>query len=248
MEGNVKPLKCIIHLGDDTKEDITCFNDTSWDKIKSCDERRRSLFSSSKYFSISLPNDYTEDMRYHMSCYRKFTAVKSSNDSHITDDICEVPLLRSNITRKIETTNTGIFSEKCLFCLGERKRKKGQFKYEMLGACLTEETGESIRKAAETMSDQEMLVKIAGIELKVKGVKYHHSCKRDYFHRAEGISKTKTANTPSESRSSHSVAFEEVKQYVLTNLVEREGAVLLTTIHKNYLKHLPESNYASTRF
>ena len=90
-----------------------------------------------------------------------------------------------------------------------------------------------------------MLVKIAGIQLKTKGVKYHHSCKREYLHKAQRVSQSDNQGDKSERTLSHNNAFQKVKQHIQTNFIDKQGVELLSTIHKLYIDVLNDSTYAS---
>ena len=50
-------------------------------------------------------------------------------------------------------------------------------KFEFLGSCETKEAAESIQNAARILVDEQILAKIAGVDLIAKEAKYHHSCK-----------------------------------------------------------------------
>ena len=85
---------------------------------------------------------------------------------------------------------------------------------------MTESTGESIRDAAEILNDREMLVRIAGIDLKTKGVKYHHSCKREYLNNANRASKLNSEVMISDKSALHLEAFNTLKNYIQKNLID----------------------------
>lgn len=67
-----------------------------------------------------------------------------------------------------------------------------------------------------------------------KAIKYHHSCRRAYIHKAESES------TPEQHTSTimHQNAFVIMKKYLVENLIEAEGAELLTSLHAIYLESL----------
>ena len=87
-------MKCILHLGDEVDEEIKGFDVDSWEKVISCNERRHSLYKTSKYFEIKLPGCYDATSGFHLSCYKNFTAVKMNQDSPRQTNTPEVQLLR----------------------------------------------------------------------------------------------------------------------------------------------------------
>ena len=68
---------------------------------------------------------YIDDIHgFHMSCYRKFTALsktrrKNNNDSCNKDDR-PTRITRSNLTSPAISSRMGIFPKVCLFCNKER--------------------------------------------------------------------------------------------------------------------------------
>ena len=75
-------------------------------------------------------------------------------------------------------------------------------------------------------------------------VKYHHSCKRSYLHKAQ--KESTTALQVDTEASGHDLAFNVLKGYITETLIEAEGAELLTSLHSKYMDNLSEeSTYAA---
>ena len=77
-----------------------------------------------------LPSDIDDIHGFHMSCYRKFTALSKTQRQN-NNDICnqhEEPtrIMRSNLTSPATSSRTGSFPKVCLFCNKERKNIKGK--------------------------------------------------------------------------------------------------------------------------
>jgi len=70
--------ECILHFGGPTKGDILPFNDDKWLRVKVAHERRQTLFFSSMFNKIKLPDNYDNTLGYHVICYKNFTAVPRS--------------------------------------------------------------------------------------------------------------------------------------------------------------------------
>ena len=166
--------KCILHLDLSVKAfgDVKTFDDLTWHRIKACDDRRHSVYNTSRLFSIKLPDAYSDSIGYHSQCYKNFTAISIPIEGSLPSTYTEKPLLRSDSSRELSTSHSGVFVPKCIFCLATRKQRRGKF--ENLGACMTDQAECTIREAAEALNDNQMLVRLAGIDLKSKEVKYHH--------------------------------------------------------------------------
>ena len=87
-----------------------------------------------------------------------------------------------------------------------------------------------------------MLTKIAGINFSAKAVKYHYSCKRAYTNKVKRMDDTTNDDVRSGKHMFHNLAFEKLKQYIDTELVEKEGAEFLSSLHNRYKEHLNESD------
>ena len=100
---------------------------------------------------------------------------------------------------------------------------------------MTEQAVVTIEKAAEDLNDNQMLVRIAGIDLKSKEVKYHHSCKRDYLNQARSSQQYAEAQQSAARTVSHKLAFEKLKARIKTTFIDLPGAELLTSLHERYM-------------
>ena len=235
---------CVLHLNSKSSGEIKSFDDSTWNKVKACDERRRSMHKSSKYFDIKLPISYCDSIGYHSQCYSQFTAIPIAPDRNPATP-SPSPLLRSQSTSDLNTSHSGIFPAKCLFCSHEKRYRGGNT--ELLGSCETESAETSIKNAAKTLHDERILVQTAGIDLKFKEVKYHHSCKRDYLNRAKSVAQSQESQHLSAKTIEHAAAFNKLKEHIQLSLVDEPGAELLTSLHSRYLNLLGESTYSAQR-
>ena len=171
-------IVCLIHRGDTSVNAIIKpFDKKSWETILSAKQLRLSKFSEqSKYHSVcaNLPDEFNTEMGYHLSCYRKFTAVSKTvrPEESIVESHDHPQVLRSKIQHP-EATSSGIFKPVCIFCGCERKTVR--HKVEFLGNCETREAQDAITNAAMLLQDNDMLAKISHIDFVAKEVKYHHT-------------------------------------------------------------------------
>ena len=108
---------CIIHCCDSENPTISRFTDSNWEKIKKYAAFYLKNLSSKFYlWSEKLPN--YKSGGYHMSCYRRFTAVSSSHTLFSTPEPstsqCDYHL-RSDAS-PINVSPTGAFGDVCIFC------------------------------------------------------------------------------------------------------------------------------------
>jgi hypothetical protein len=135
------------------------------------------------------------------------------------------------------TSSSGVFSAVCLFCENVTKYQ-GRGKREYLGSCETEIASKSIFDAAIILDDDNVLSKIAGIDMIAKEVKHHHSCRRAYMNRAK-----KGSNESCQSRvTSHDRAFSQLRAHIVNNLIHSEGAELLTSLHSKYISYMDDEH------
>lgn len=231
---NTKPHRtCILHTDQKTLyEEIKSFDSKTWDRVVSIDNYRKSHGGTSKYLATKLPSSYDDTIGYHSMCYKNFTAI--SMPPLGPDVRPKERCLRTNIVA--QTSSSGIFRPVCLFCHKVTK-SQGRLKKEQLGNCETAQAGTSIRDAAATLGDHDMLAQIAGVDFIAKEIKYHHSCRKAYLNKA-GTEHTQSTPDPNSSFVLHQNAFETLKVHIVDNLIEAEGAELLTSLHATYLKIL----------
>lgn len=231
--------RCVLHMDSkSTNEQVKEFDELSWRKVKTVDSYRRQHSQSSKYLSVKLPDDLNDSIGYHTTCYKNFTAISITPE---VDTFEKQYVLRSDVEGA--SPGLGIFPPVCLFC-GNAKKSKGRHGKEPLGNCETQAAAKSIFDTAVSLNDVEMLARISGVDMIAKEVKYHHSCKRSYLHKAPR--KETTALQVDSDSSGHDFAFKSLKDHITETLIEAEGAELLTSLHAKYMNHLGvESSYSA---
>ena len=158
-----------------------------------------------------LPSDIDDIHGFHMSCYRKFTALSKTQREN-NNEICNqhdhsTRITRSNLTSPATSSRTGIFPKLCLFCNKELKKIKG--KEQKLTIVETAIFEENIRKYANWKEDNIILAKISQIDFAAKEVKYHGWCCAKYQTEAESIFESKNSKTPNDASSTHSEIYYE---------------------------------------
>ena len=226
-------LKCIIHLEahGQCDGDIKTFDDNLWEKIKSADRTRRSLYRHSKYFIIDLPDYYTSEMGYHANCYKAFTAIKSVSNAENRHD-------SKQSTRRLsvgdDTSSTsGIFPDKCIFC--DSKSRKTHGSREFLTTCETLEAQDTILQSAEALNDSHLLLQIQNIDFIAKEVKYHNSCRSAYNLKATRIHCKKDK---SQLSTAHTHAYDMLKKHIESTIICLRTAEKLTSLHELYMSYL----------
>ena len=148
---------------------------------------------------------------FHISCYRRFTALSKTQREN-NNDICNrhdqaTRITPSNLTFPAISSRTGIFPKVCLFCNKERKKIKE--KEQILTNVETVIFEENIRKYANWKEDNIMLAKISQIDFTAKEVKHHGWCRAKYQTEAESIFQIKNSKTPNDTSSTHNEIYYE---------------------------------------
>ena len=226
-----KPKVCILHLGGSTTEPLKPFDEVSWAKVVDIHQRRHSVFTSSKFFAITLPDKLDSSMGYHSKCYKNFTALPSKPEQSSSKAQSEesLALLRSHVSHP-STSSSGVFEQKCIFCNKVRK-KISRDKPEELLTTVEYSHGEiSIQAAAERLNDTDLLAKISGLDLIAKELKFHHSCRRSYTSKAKRLRDDASSQEPS----AHEQALAAVKSHVQETLIDNQGAEKLASLLQRY--------------
>ena len=242
---NTHKLSCILHVDAPSSDTVKLFDSSTWTKVKTVDAARRQSVTEPKYFAVALPDTYSDNIGYHSQCYRKFTAVSSCKLETTQVVSGQTRLLRSSVDSMTSCASTsGIFVDTCIFCNHVTKSKGKNKPKEQLGHCEFETGAISIKKAANILKDEPMLVKLGDLDLIAKEVKYHHSCRNSYYKKAERIQK-KTDG--SDKLRAHRLAFENLKLHIEQTLIVNEGAEQLTSLHRLYMSNIEskESSYSA---
>lgn len=192
-----------------------------------------------KYGDIILPLEPDKIHGYHMSCYRKFTALskaqrlkKEAAEKLLSTEVAPNQTVssssemnstrrtRSEITSPRPSLRTGIVPNVCLFCDQTRKKVKGM--EQKLVSALTKDFEKNIRGFIRLLNDEKLERRLEGTDFIAKEVKYHNCCRLQYQSRAEArgrsfdVSKTKSisSGTWHLQREVHKKAFEALCCYI----------------------------------
>ncbi len=135
-------------------------------------------------------------------------------------------VLRSTIKCHTVTTS-GVCQPVCIFCGYERKKVNNVI--EKVGQCETVKAEKAIKDADHILNEQQFLVKYRAVDFVAKGVKYHHSCHKNYLSRAERVKKiekeekTEYAEVRDAHRCvmltlGHSVAYQNILKILLSRI------------------------------
>ena len=190
--------------------------------LKSAEARKQStIYEKSKYRAVleSLPSAPTGVDGYHRRCYSAFTAVQGTTSTKKTVDDqqpCSSKDLRSRAPSPVPTAKSrlGSFENKCLYCNKQWKTLSDGTK-EGLGSVQTKDAESRIVEAARLLVDNAVLVKISGIDLIAKEVKFHHSCRRKKLTAASRVKSSKDLNRPIAEKQAVTQIFDYVKSHVI---------------------------------
>ncbi len=105
---------CILHLGKKNNAEVRLFDDRTWNKVQKANAARRQVYTQSKYFSITLPDEYDDTIGYHSLCYSHYTSVTVPSTRKPRSP--RKHLLRTHIEHSSSTSSTGILPKVCFFC------------------------------------------------------------------------------------------------------------------------------------
>ena len=238
------PSTCILHIGCPSNEEIKPFDCKLWDKVLSVKQTRLSRLNVNSKYSVlcaDLPNEYNNDMGYHKSCCKNFTAIPKLDPIPETTEHTVKKVLRSQVSHH-EATSSGVFTSTCIFC-GNSRRTMNR-KIENIGRCKTREAEHSVKEAATILQDTDLLAKIGEVDFIAKEVKYHHTCRKQYLNRAQRS--TKPVTEYGKSREIHASAFVTLADYVKENIVGKGRAERMTSIYTRYKTIIGELDTEST--
>lgn len=219
-----------------------------WESIiKSATARKQTkMYQKSKYRPVieDLPSAPSMMDGYHSRFYRTFTAIQACGTKTVGDQQpCCSKDLRSTATTPLtaaEKFRVGIFDSKCLYCDKQWKTLPNGTK-EGLGTVQTKNAEDKIREAAELLEENAVLVKISGIDLIAKEVKFHHSCR----------SKTLAATARKKGqinkiKKTEKVAITQIFNYVNSVIILESRPERLKSVYDRYCLLVNEAEEEST--
>lgn len=206
--------------------------------LKSADARKQTTrYEKSKYRAVveSLSSATTGVDGYHRRCYSAFTAIQGSSTKTVDDQQpCSSKDLRSTtpspVTAK-EKSRLGIFENKCLYCNKQWKTLSDGTK-EGLGSVQTKNAENKIREAAKLLGDNTVLVKISGIYLIAKEVKFHHSCRSKKLAAAARVKSS--GQKSSKNKNTEKQAVTHIFYYVKSHVILDSRPECLKSVYDNY--------------
>lgn len=236
---NTVPSRCIIHVIERESGHLLPLTDDRWATIlKSAHIRKQTTrYEKSKYRAVieNLPSTKTVADGYHRRCYRAFTAIQGSSVTTAEDqEPCTSRDLRSSTRSPVTTTEkscSGIFENKCLYCSKQLKTLKDG-KKEGLGSVMTKEAEDKIREAATLLKDNTVLVKISGIDLIAKEVKFHHSCRRKQLAAAARVKTSEQKK--SEQQTTENKPITQIFDYVKSHVILESRPERLKSVFDRY--------------
>lgn len=167
--------------------------------------------------------------RYHLKCYRNYTAVKRPTDYHQ----CKSPKKKTKTRRTSSMPPSdakGLLKGLCIFC--SVVRKTVHRKVEPLSHCLTRDGYNSIAVAAARSSNERIKALIdSGVDLIAKQAQYHKSCRKEFFKEVEG---TSSKNEQVSKNKMHAMTFEIVSDFIEKEIIGNRKAMLVTVILELY--------------
>ena len=134
-------------------------------------------------------------------------------------------------------------ADSCLFCDKNRLRKSG--KEEHLVKCVTKTAEDSIKRAAETKQDGDILLKIQGIDLVAKEAHYHASFRKNYTQsvNSKEVPKEQESNEAQAAmKAAHKAAFENLCGHVNTSIISGGNVERMSMLRERYLAYILQNS------
>ena len=132
-----------------------------------------------------------------------------------------------------------------MYC--DKENKKKNYKKETLHLCTTFALQEAILKEAQILQDTVLLRKIQGIDFIAKEVRYHNSCRTEYYDKAKAIEKKRESENKtifSRQKSIRKNAFNATKLFVEEKIITNEEVYRIADISNQYLIWLSEFGFS----
>ena len=246
-KNNDADLTCIVHYHQNKSDLIVRpLSEISFQKIKDSAVIRQSQNSDSAklpHICSQVPKVFSSNLHgYHRWCYKNFT-----NTSKLTKRQCSTTDGAPSTSKKLRTahhssTNVLLPADECIFCGKNRITK--QRKVEKLVKCVTRTAEESIKRAAEEQQDEDVLLKIQGIDLVAREAHYHNSCRKSYTRREDSRRKDSAVIDAKaiEENNAHATAFQYIALYVQESIIEGSNVERMTMLKEKYQHFMLENN------
>ena len=212
----------------------------SLQKCKEVLQYRKSL--QLKYSNIVLPETYDEQIGYHVTCYRKFTALSKAQRKKRSQTKCNIqsdnavnssPATRSNTKSLHVVSSYGGLPKICVLCQKERKVVKG--KEQPLICASTQNLEDNIRNYINLTGCEELRTNLAGGDFVAKDVLYHSICRTRLQNKARKNNPKLTDKTEwHDSRDIWVQAFNRVCEIVDDVILGHCGAIQLCDLNTKY--------------
>ena len=215
------------------------FSDCTWTKIKHAAALRNN-FSTDKYVEVTQKVLMSSDnesliLSYHLSCYKKYTAVKRPKEALPTDDEpttkkAYIETRRSGLLPKSD--QQGLLKRSCIFCGKSRKKRNG--KEEPRPKVSTVAGCESLGQRAINSKNERIKSLIrSGVDLIAKEAEYHKSC-RVLFLRETDLDNEEKPREVSSSQSYHNSAFASLVSFIENEVLRKNRSVFVSDLLAMY--------------
>ena len=217
--------KCVICQGD-KEEILRKAKGSSIDTLK----RALNLRKDEVYDRLheELPNFMNRDVFWHSTCYSSYT---SEQNIHYAMEINDTEVENKTVneeTRRVSRSSTGVSIDwsKCFICRNKTYKKCR----EMHSVC-TFKACESVRQAAESIGDEEMLHVLNSVnhDLIAAEAKYHKTCFASYISKSNLKHKGFKEN---EAEASYDTSFEEMAAEISEGIFQGKAYDMLSLLSK----------------
>lgn len=238
-------LKCIIHF-DRNKSDTKTrpISTESFKKVQEVATLRQSQKNVCYRLDdicAQIPGSYCPHTHgIHRWCYSNFTNTSILlKRQHPVDDHTATSSPKQRRTSG-ESSSRLLPADKCLFC--DKNRIKKLTREENLVKCLTKTSEQSIKTAAETRQDLDILRKVQGVDLVAKEAHYHPSCRKQYTRTLQRHQQSNKDSKSIEEQNAHKAAFEYISKHVKESIIDGCNVERMSMLRERYLQFILEKS------
>lgn len=241
---------CLCHVKRNVHGKLTSFTHKSWEKFKSCSNRRRDLI-------WMIMKDYWNEGPkggYHRQCYQEYTdinKVSKAEQNHCNaterreeDSVGQSSGIEPPLKRVCRSQLQTFDIDKCIVCQKDEVKRaygKGARTREPLTLNISEFGSTTLIKAARIRNDSRMLLHIDGQDTIAIEIKYHRSCYKNYVNPNQ-LAKLEEENCQREDDESegYNRAFDKIKEFVEKEVFTATKAIPISVLAEKYTSFLEE--------
>lgn len=191
-----------------------------------------------------IPEDIADVHGYHRDCYQMFT----NHLNRLSESSKEAVPSTSRNARS--SSSRIVFTPDCIFC-----KKEGPKSVKTKGYWTTESTSmfefggwQSVVEKAEKIGDEQLLLRIRGVDLFAAEARYHKSCRRSYVAGYKVSGNKEEKDRQQQMEEVHLEAFASVCTIVDEEIFKNSRIMKLSELNEQYKESLKQTQFANPKY